>query len=891
MKTINNYYHLSKKDIYNKLKTSHSGLSKKEAFLRLNRFGSNKLPEATKLSAVKLFLNQLKNPLIYILFVALIISFATKHFVDAWIILAVILISSIVGFLQEYKANESLSRLKQMVKYKAKVLRDGKEIIIAQENIVPGDIIFLSPGDKVPADARLIETYDLEVIEAALTGESLPINKNTDTLPQNTAMADRINMVYLGTVVSRGKAKAIVIATGQQTEIGHIADLVKETEERETPLQKQLIQFGKTIGIILIVLNVIIFTLGILTGKAFLEMFMTSVAVVVAAVPEGLLPAMTVILAISMQRLAKQKGLVRKMLAAETLGSISVICSDKTGTLTQGEMRVAEIITETTNLSHNGTEFSEIIHLDDKASHIIALKIGLLCNNAIIENPEDELHQWNIIGDPTEKALLLAGRSAGLKKEELEKNEPRIAEIPFDSEHKFMATRHKNNANKNIVYAKGAPEKLFPFISFVDIEGKKETLTETRKKEIQKQYENLTSTGLRVIAVAYKLEENDTEFTRESLNDLVFIGLVALKDPLRPEAKETIKLCQSAGIRPVIITGDHKLTATAIVQELGLKITPNNVLEGTDLDNLSDEALQKLIHKITIFARVEPKHKIRIVTALQANGEIVAMTGDGVNDAPALKKADIGVAVGSGTDVAKETADLVLLDDNFKTIVEAIRRGRGTFDNVRKVILYLLSNSFTEVILISFAIILGMPLPLLPVQILWIKMIEDSLPSMALAFEPVNKRIMLRPPRKSDEPILNLNLKHLLIFFIAISDIMLFLIFYYFWKTSGSIEYARTIAFVGLGIASRFYIFSIRGLNESIFSYNPFKNKLVNLSTLFGFAMILIAIYTPFFNNILQTVPLGRKEWFVLGFYAILTIVTYEIGKKLFIIRELIVKK
>jgi P-type Ca2+ transporter type 2C len=883
------YHHLPIQEAFNQQKTNANGLSLEEANLRLEMFGYNILPKAKNFSGMALFLNQLKNPLIYILIIAFAISFFTKHFVDAWIILAVVLVSVVVGFLQEYKANEALSRLKQMVKHKATVLRDGKEIIVAQEHIVQGDIILLSSGDKVPADARLMEVHDLEVIEAALTGESMPIPKNADTVPETTAMADRKNMVYLGTVISKGKAKALVCATGSQTEIGTIAALVHETKEGETPLQKQLTHFGKIIGIILIVLNVCIFGLGLLTGKPLFEMFMTSVAVVVAAVPEGLLPAMTVILAIGMQRLAKQKGLVRKMLAAETLGSVSVICSDKTGTLTQGEMRVVEIITEATKLSHDGDTFSETIQPDGEASHIIALKVGLLCNNAIIENPEDELHQWTIVGSPTEKALLLAGRSAGLNKDKLEREEPRISELPFDAEYKFMATKHRvatPHGEKYVSYVKGAPEKLLSLSSFVDVEGEKEVLTETKIHEIERQYEELTRTGLRVVAVAYKLEESDTEWTKENVHDLIFVGLVALKDPLRPEVKETIRLCQSAGIRPIIITGDHKLTATAIAQKLDLRVATENVLEGSEVDTLSDEQLQKLVHTVTIFARVEPKHKLRIVTALQSNGEVVAMTGDGVNDAPALKKADIGVAVGSGTDVAKETADLVLLDDNFKTIVEAIRRGRGTFDNIRKVILYLLSNSFTEVILISFAIVLGMPLPLLPVQILWIKMIEDSLPSMALAFEPINNNVMSRPPRGSLEPILNTSLKRLLMLFVAISDIALFAIFYYYWKTSGNIELAQTIAFVGLGIASRFYIFSIRGLTEPIYTYNPFKNTLVNLSTVFGFLMIVVAIYVPFFNNILHTVPLGMKEWFVLGTYASLSIIAYEIGKRFFVVRE-----
>ena len=885
------YHHLSIKKSFSDshLKTSYFGLSGKEASSRLDKFGFNKLPEAAKLSALALFLNQFKNPLIYILFAALIISFATKHFVDAWIILAVILVSGIVGFLQEYKANKALTHLKQMVKYKAEVLRNGKEIIVAQENIVPGDIIILSPGDKVPADARLIEAHGLEVIESALTGESMPVNKNIDTLPQDTAMADRINMVYLGTVISRGKAVAVVSATGSQTEIGHIAALVKETKEGETPLQKQLIQFGKIIGIILIILNVFIFGLGILTGKPLLEMFMTSVAVVVAAVPEGLLPAMTVILAIGMQRLAKQKGLVRKMIAAETLGAVSVICSDKTGTLTQGEMRVSEIITETTKLSHDGDKFSEMIQPDGEASHIIALRIGLLCNNAIIENPEDELHKWNIVGNSTEKALLLAGRTAGLKKEELEKKEPRVAEIPFDSEYKFMATLYKMNEGKDnnyIIYAKGAPEKILEFSSFVDVDGKKIPLSDEKKKQIKKQYEKLTSSGLRVLAVSCKFEDssfNSDKFIENKLNDFIFVGLIALKDPLRKEAKETIKYCLQAGIKPSIITGDHKLTAMAIVSELGIKVDNSNVLEGSDLDKITDDELKKIVKKIIVFARVNPKHKIRIVSAHQSNGEVVAMTGDGINDAPALKKADIGIALGSGTDTAKETSDLVLLDNNFKTIVQAVKRGRITFNNIRKVVLYLLTDSFTEMILIGGAVIFGMPLPILPAQILWIKLIESSAPAMSLSLDEIDEDVMKEKPRKKNEPILTNKLKKLIAFYAVIMDITLFGVFYYFWKTSGDIDYARTITFAGLGFSSFFYIYSVRGLKTSILKLNPFSNKYLLLATITGIILLFVAVYTPFFNNILSTIPLGLKEWTVLLCYAILSIIVYEIGKKIFI--------
>lgn len=883
------YHHLSTNEVLQELHSNSQGLSSQEASDRIRKYGYNKLPEGKKLSLLNLFFGQFKNPLIYILFFALVISFATKHFTDGWIIFAVVTISAVVGFLQEYKANNALFQLKQLIKYKAKVIREGKEMIIAQEEIVPGDIILLRPGDKIPADARILEAKNLEVIEASLTGESMPIEKNTEKTDERTAMADRKNMVYLGTVISRGNGKAVVTATGIKTEIGHIANMVHETEETATPLQQQMLGFGKLIGMILIVVNVVIFGLGLSMGRPLFEMFMTSVAMVVAAVPEGLLPAMTIILAIGMQRLAKQKGLVRKMLATETLGSVSVICTDKTGTLTQGEMRVVEIITEKNKLAHDGKSFSEFIEPDGDASHITALKIGLLCNNAIIENPDDQIHKWNIIGNPTEKALLLAGRSAGLHKENLEKKSPRITELPFESEHKYMVTGHKFGAGQFALYIKGAPERILPFMSFVDREGQPEKLTETKRKKIQEQCDDLTITGLRVIAVGYKLHKHESqhdEINHDDLKDFVFVGLIVLKDPLRPEAKETVELCQSAGIRPVVITGDHKLTAMAIVKDLGLKVSAANVMEGVDLDNISDEKLKSIIHKIVIFARVEPRHKIRIVTALQENGEVVAMTGDGINDAPALKKSDIGVAVGSGTDVAKETADLVLLDDNFKTIVSAIERGRGTFDNIRKVILYLLSNSFNEVIIISLSIVLGLPLALLPVQILWIKMVEDSLPSMALAFDPVNNKAMFLPPRKKNEEVLNTSLRKLLILYFSTSVPLLFIIYYYFWMTTGNVALAQTISFVGLGLASRFYIFSIRGLRQSLTSYNPFQNQFVNWSTVFGFLMIVIAVYVPFLNDILHTVPLGANEWIVLIVYGIFSLMIYEIGKKIFVARE-----
>jgi len=881
------YHDLSTANTLESLGTSTKGLSSAEAGLRSKKFGLNNLPQEKKLSATWLFFQQFNNPLIYVLLFALILSFATAHFVDGWIVLVVILVSGVVGFLQEYKADKALAHLSEMVKYKTRVVRNGEEVVVDQEKIVPGDIIVLSPGDKIPADSRLLEAQNLEIIEAALTGESFPSKKSTTILSQNTSLADRKNMVFMGTVVARGKAKAVVVATGIHTELGHVANLVKEVKSGQTPLQKQLADFGKTMGLILVGVNILIFGIGILTGKPLFEMLMTSVAVVVSAVPEGLLPAMTVVLAIGTQKLAKRKGLVRKMVAAETLGSVSVICTDKTGTITKGEMRVAEIITEKTKVSHDGDSFSSTIQPDGEASHVIALKIGLLCNNAIIENPEDNLSEWTIVGDATEKALLLAARSAGLKKEMWEDDEPRIAEVPFDSEYKFMATLHEQKKGCAL-YAKGAPEKILSLSSHVDVEGIKTKLSNDKKNKILKQHQHLTSKGLRVLAVAYQLEDDPVEsskFSRDKVNNLVFVGLIALKDPIRPEIKRTIAQCVRAGIKPIVITGDHKLTTMAIVAEAGIKVSADSVIEGSELDEITDKELQDVVKNVTIFARVEPKHKIRIITAFQANGEVVAMVGDGVNDSPAIKKADIGVAVGSGTDVAKETADLVLMDSNFKTIVEAIKRGRIVFNNIRKVVLYLVTDAFSEMIIVGSSVVLGLPLPILPVQILWIKLIEDAAPAISLSFDEIEEDVMNEAPRKKNEPILNTEMKKLIAFYSIIMDVTLFSLFFYYWKTSGDLDYARTITFVGLGLASLFYIYSVRGLKLSILQINPFSNKLFASATAAGILLFLVALYVPFFNNILHTVPLGVNEWLVLGGYALMSIVVYEVGKKLTIAR------
>lgn len=877
-----NWHATSIKEIFSELKTAQSGLISAEAERRIARHGQNKLPEEKKLVGFKIFFNQFKNPLILILFFAALVSLVLGHLTDFGIILAVTAVSTFIGFLEENKADRSVAKLREIVRYKAKVLRDGRKSVIDAEKLVPGDIIFLSPGDKVPADARLIKARDLEIIEAALTGESNPSEKKMENLLLETPLADRDNMVYMGTVVAKGRGEAVVVQTGYKSELGKIVSLVKGVIEEKTPLQKSIFQFSKFLGRLILVIVLVIFLFGLLTGRPFLEIFLISVAIAVASIPEGLLPAMTVILAIGMRRILKHNGLVRRMVAAETLGSVSVICSDKTGTLTEGEMRISHILV-------GGKKFAETNN--DKKKFFI-LKIGLLCNNAVVENPEDELHEWKILADPTEKALFLAGVQAGLNKENLEREMPRIGEIPFDSEYKYMATLHKgpgkDKAKERIIFVKGAPEKILAMASFIDDNGSEEELNSGRRREIEEELENLVGKGLRCLALGYKkVEESREAIGHEDMRDMVFAGFVALKDPLRPEVKEAISLCKSAGIRIVVVTGDHRLTAKAIVEELGIKVDDENIIEGAELDKISDQELVERVERFVIYARVEPRHKLKIINAWRRRGEVVAMTGDGINDAPALKAADIGVALGSGTDVAKEISDLILLDNNFRTIVLAVQRGRITFNNIRGVVTYLLSGGFTEMIVVGGAIFLGLPLPLLPAQILWIKLMEDTTPAMALSFEEGDSAgVMEEKPRKISEPILDPAMKKLIGVYAVIMDLSLLGMFVYFWKTTANLDYSRTIVFVGLGIVSLFYIYAVRNLKKSLGAVNPLSNKFLLFSTILGLGLILAALYIPFFRNILKTVPLGTGDWVLLGVYCLFSLFLIEVGKWFFIIRK-----
>lgn len=837
-------------------KTDKKGLSEKEAKKRLERYGPNKLPEKRSLTALNILVSQFKSPLVYILAIAAAVSFALGEITDGIIISAAVIINTFIGFFEEYRADKSLKALKGIVSLRAKIIRDGVEKEISSEEVVPGDIMVLDAGDKISADARLIETHNFEVAEAALTGESLPIKKTTKIIPKKQILAERKNMVYAGTLVFCGRARVVVVEIGDKTEVGKIAVMLRELPEEKTPLQQSISKLGKHLTFIITAICLIIFIIGILQAKEFLEIFITSIAVAVAAIPEGLLIAVSIILILGMKKMLKEKALVRKLVAAETLGSVSVICTDKTGTLTEGEMRVTK---------NNGRISSEI------------LRAGLLCNDAVMREVEDDNGEKQLIGDPMDKALLLAGHDAGLSKKKLEKEMPRVDEVPFDSSIKYMATIHQNDT-KNIVYVKGAPELVLSL----------STLNNKEQKKYEARLNNLAAKGYRILGFGYRKVDKKQRFKNGDglVKNLTFLGFVCFDDPLRPNTKETFGVARAAGIRPVIVTGDHKLTAVKIAEQLGLSTKEHNVLTGEELEKMSDDELRAKIKNIDVFARVEPRHKVRIVDAYQSQNQIVAMTGDGVNDAPALKSADIGVALGYSTEVAKGASDMVILDNNFKTIVSAVERGRVIFENIKKVVLYLLSDSFSEIILILGSLALFLPLPILPAQILWVNLIEDTLPNIALAFDPGEKEVMSEKPRKKHAPILDKEMK-ILIFIIGIlTDIILFGLFYYFWKTTGNLEYTRSIVFAGLAVNSLFYVWACRSFRFTIWHKNPFANKFLIFSTVFGFLMLFIALYVPFFQNILRTVPLGFFEWSILTIFGIVNIFLIEIVKYVFILRS-----
>ena len=872
------WHSLLVEEVGKKLKTNlKNGLSEKEVKNRQKTFGLNKLPEEKPLSKLKIFFSQFNSPLIYILVIAGLITFILKDFTDAIVIFGAVFLNTIVGFFQENKTSKILSELKKVVKVKSYVIRGGNEKEVTQEELVSGDIILLYPGNKIPADGRLIEAHNLKINEASLTGEWIPAEKRVDILPEKTPLADRDNMVYMGCVVEDGRGKAVVTKTGLKTEIGKVAEIIREVKEEKTPYQKKIIHLSKIIGILIVFISFLIFLLGIATGRDLFQMFLTAVAVAVAAIPEGLPVAITVILALGMQRILRKQGLVRKMIAAETLGSTSIICTDKTGTLTEAKMEVAGIFTELKELISDGQKYSEEIDKNSSESHILALKIGMLCTEAFIENPDDELRQWIVRGRPMEKALLLAGIQAGFSKQELEKEQPKIDQLFFDPVYKYSASLHYFSGEENILYVLGAPEVIL----------KMSQLSSETISRLNQKLNTLTLRGSRVLGLSYKKFSNaKLKIQTDDFSEMTFVAFISLHDPIRKEVKSAIKICRQAGMKPIIVTGDHRLTAKAIAKELGLSSKEENIIEGKELEKLSDEEFQKRLEKIEIYARVEPRQKLKIIQAWQEKGEVVAMTGDGINDAPALKRADIGLALGSGTDVAKEASDLILLTDNFSIIVAAVEEGRAIIDNIRKTVTLLVSQCFSEIILVGASIIGGLPLPILPAQILWENLIEGSPQGVALAFEPKEKGVMERKPEDPKHPLLTRQMKVIILGFGIFTDLILLGLFLWLLRIKLPLAEIRTIIFAALAIDTFFYAFSCRNLRKNLWQYNPFSNLYLIFAICFSLFMLLIAIYLPPFQNLLKTVPLNLFDWLLLLGLGIINLILIEATKWYFITKS-----
>jgi len=852
-------FHVIKEDeLLKQLKASKSGLKEEDVKKRLRIYGKNKLRKIRHLNALKILLSQLTSFLIIILLIAAIISAILDHWLDFSVIMAIVVLNSLFGFFQEYKAEKAIQKLRQFLVPKSKVLRENKIIEIDAREIVPGDILILTEGDKIMADCRILEAENLQTNEAALTGESTPEEKKLGSIKLDTPIGDRKNMLYQGTEVVKGRCKALVVATGMKTEFGKVAELVQKVKVERNPLRKKLDSFARNLGLFILAVIAIISAIGFYFGFDKFQIFFTAVSLAVSAIPEGLPAVITITLALATQRMLKVNTLIRKLPAAETLGRATFICTDKTGTITEEKMQVKKIYV-------NG----EILDKFNKNKTTEFLfKIGILCNNARIEKEKNKEY---IIGDPTEKALLIVADNYGLDKKKETEKARRVKEFAFSSSRKMMSIVRKERGLTS--YVKGAPEIIIKKCNAQLFKGKVKRLNEKSRKQLIREYEKMASQGLRVLGFAYKnIVRKESDIKQEQAeSNLIFVGFQGMIDPPRKEVKKAIKQCEEAGIRVLMITGDSALTAKAVGEEIGLK---GKVIESTKLSKMSDEKLKKEIYVSNIFARVSPEDKLRIVTLLKKNKEIVAMTGDGINDSPALKKADIGIAVGRGTDIAKDSSDMIILDDNFASIVKAVREGRRIYDNIRKFIKYMLSANFYEIILITFAIFLGFytknfPLPLLPLQILWLNLITDSFPAMALSTEEAEEDVMKRPPFKQNI------LKGIKSFFI-VAGILAFLIsLILFIAYMEDIDKARTMAATTGFMFEMFLVFNCK--SKQPFFKSKF-NKYIIYAVLLSLVLHLIILYTPL-NVFFSFIPLTIIDWLKIIALCLIGFIFVEIAK------------
>jgi Ca2+-transporting ATPase len=874
-----NWYQLGIQEIFQRYNSSESGLANSEAEKRLREYGPNRFALKDKTNKLEILTHQFKSPLIYILLVAAVVTGILHKYIDTGVILAVVIFNAIIGYIQEFKAEESIRALKKLVVPRARVLREGREKEIDSEEIVPGDIVLLSSGSKVPADIRLFNTIEVRVDESLLTGESLPAEKNPAAIRKdNLTPGDQKNMVFMGTIVVNGRAKGIVVETGEKTLLGQIAEQVKEITTVKTPLQNKFEKFAKFISLFVLGISIFIFGSGILLGEKISEMFMVAVAVAVSAIPEGLPVAVTIAMAIGINRMARRNAIIRKLPAVETLGSTTVICSDKTGTLTKNEMTVRLIYDgihayEVTGSGYDprGEILYEKIPVTKKEMKdlIKVLRIGLLCNESEIYEEEG---RYKVEGDPTEGALIVSAIKAGLDPEEEKKQYPQIAMIPFESERGYMATLHSHRGKK-FIFVKGAPEKLLDMCNECMLGDKKQIAHFTNE---------FAKEGLRLIAMAFKETSHDKEeLSYEDIKEgLIYAGLQGMIDPPREESQGAVKGCKSAGIRTIMVTGDYAITASAVAKQLGIGEENSYVIAGQELETLSDEELFSRVKEVSVFARVSPSHKLRIVRQLIRRGEVVAVTGDGVNDAPALKAAHIGIAMGkTGTDVAKESADMIITDDNFASIFNAVEEGRVVYDNIKKVTLFLVSCGFGELLAIITTILLRLPIPYIPAQILWLNLVTNGLQDVALAFEPAEQDVIKRPPRDPKENILSrLIIQRTLLMGIIMAVGTLF-IFITYLKAGIPLERARTAALTTMVFFQFYQAFNCRSETQSIFKMRLMTNPFLFFSMIAALFAQMAVIYVPALQWLFRTVPLSVNEWIQIALITIAIIVAVEIDK------------
>ena len=865
------------------LDTRYEGLTVPDAEARLEEFGFNKIERADRVSKFEILISQVKNPLIYVLLGAAVISLLAGKNIDAIVIGFVILLNTMIGFFQEFRAEQALEALMARAAPKAEVVRKPEdrenymEMRLPAEYLVPGDIILLDEGSKIPADARLIEAYNLEVNEAMLTGESFSAQKTVEPLPEDRSVADRNNLVYGGTAITRGRGRAVVFATGEETEMGEIATLIQETEKTTSPLHRQISDLSGKLGLLALSVAVLTIVIGLITTLELQEIFLFALASAVSSIPEGLPAVLSITLAIGVNRMAKRNAIIRRLPAVDTLGAASVICSDKTGTLTTNKMTVQEIMAGDKMIQVTGygykpegkfyyqeEEYDPCKNPDTRRT----LEIGTLCNDARLTQHRDGTEYWDIYGDPTEAALVVAAAKAGYHKDSLEHEKQRIDEIPFNSKTKYMATFHESENDDVWVYVKGAPEKILSYCNKIQLGGEIQTLSDKKRNTILETNHTMADRALRVLAMAYKktthenIEQEKENLEYEHNVELVFAGLQGMMDPARPEVPEAVERCKNAGIRVIMATGDHQTTARAIAREVGILSENGKVITGPEVEHMDEDELETTLKDTSVFARVAPDHKHRLVGALQRLGYVVAMTGDGVNDAPALQAAEIGIAMGiTGTDVTKETAEMVLTDDNFASIVNAVEEGRIVYKNVRKVVKFLLSTNIGEDITLLGSLILfaAKGLIITPVQILWVNLVTDGILDITLAMEPKEEEVMDEPPRKQSSQIVN---REILINIIIVAIVMAAgTLLMYQYASNGSQAYAQTMVFTTLAMFQVFNSLNCRSRTRSLFKMDFFDNPYLLTAIIVSILLQFGAVYLPFMQTALGTAALAPVDW------------------------------